>query len=70
MKEQAKNNNQMIVLKNMLIEPGTDYRDQLSEMVKGFPKVKRVLNMNDSVSEWRDSQGNEASLLDHDEEAF
>ena len=34
-----------LVLKDLLVEKGTDYRDQLSEMAKGFPKVKKALNI-------------------------
>ena len=62
--------NEKMQLKNMLMEPGTDYRDQLSEIVAGFPKVKKALNLNESVSEWHDSQGQTGSVLDQDEEAF
>ena len=44
-------------LKNMLMEPGTNYRQQLSEIVAGFPKVKKAYNLKFSVSEWLESQG-------------
>ena len=36
-----------LVLKDLLVEAGTDFREQLDEMVKGFPKVRRVLNIDD-----------------------
>jgi len=39
----------------LLVEAGTDYREQLEEMVKGFPKVKKALNYDTSVSDWKDS---------------
>ena len=42
----------------------------MAEMVKGFPKVQRALNLNDSISNWHDSEGNTGSILDQDEEAF
>ena len=62
--------NEKMQLKNILIEPHTEYRDQLDEIVAGFPKVKKALNMNESMSEWQDSQGQTGSILDQDEEAF
>ena len=42
-------------LKDILMEPGTDYREQLQEMASGFPKVKKALKLQESVSEWYDS---------------
>ena len=53
-------------LKDILLEPGIDYREQLDEIVKGFPKVKKVLNLNESISDWHDSQGNTASIMEND----
>ena len=52
-KEQQRN--EKMQLKDILIEPGMDYREQLAEIVHGFPKVKKALNLNESVSEWYDS---------------
>lgn len=68
MKEQQKN--EKLVLKDILVAPGTDFREQLHEMVNGFPKVKRAMNLEESVSDWNDSEGNTGSILDHDEAAF
>lgn len=59
-----------MMLKDILIEEGTDYREQFDEIVKGFPKVKQALNLNESVSDWHDSQGNTCDVLDNDPEAF
>ena len=42
-------------LKDILMEPGTDYSEQLHEMASGFPKVKKALKLQESVSEWYDS---------------
>lgn len=53
MKEQQKN--EKLVLKDILVAPGTDFREQLHEMVNGFPKVKRAMNLVESVSDWNDS---------------
>ena len=53
-----------------MIEPGTCYREQFAEILKGFPKVKKALNLNESVSQWHDSQGMSGSILDKDEQAF
>ena len=62
--------NEKLVLKDILIEPGTCYREQLSEIVHGFPRVKQALNLRESVSEWNDSEGMNGSILDDDDEAF
>lgn len=37
-------------------------------MVKGFPKVKKALNLDQSVSEWHDSDSNSCAGID--DEAF
>ena len=42
-------------LKDILMEPDIDFREQLDEMVHGFPKVKKALKLQESVSEWHDS---------------
>ena len=68
MKEHQKN--EKLVLKDILVAPGTDFREQLHEMVNGFPKVKRAMNLEESVSDWNDSEGNTGSILDNDEAAF
>ena len=57
-------------LKDLLIEPGTDFREQLNEMVKGFPKVQKALNIGDDFSDWYDSQGETGSILDNDDAAM
>ena len=57
-------------LKDILMEPGADYRDMIQEMASGFPKVKKALKLQESVSEWHDSQGMTGSVMDNDEEAF
>ena len=57
-------------LKDILMEPDADYREQLQEMASGFPKVKKALKLDESVSEWHDSQGLNGSIIDNDEEAF
>ena len=67
---QDQNKNEKKLLKDILIEPGTCYREQFAEILKGFPKVKKALNLNESVSQWHDSQGMSGSILDKDEQAF
>ena len=47
--------NEKMQLKDILMEPDTDYREQLEEMCNGFPKVKKALKLQESVSEWHDS---------------
>jgi len=37
-------------LKDILMAPGTDFREQIQEMANGFPKVKRAMKMQESVS--------------------
>ena len=69
-KAQQQQRPEKLVLKDLLVEAGTDYREQLDEMVKGFPKVKKALNLEDSVSEWRDSQDSTCSAIDKDDDAF
>ena len=71
-KEDMKNmkKTEKMQLKDVLLEPGIDYREQLDEIVKGFPKVKKVLNLNESISEWHDSQGNTASIMENDDQAY
>ena len=59
-----------MILKDELIEPGTGFREQLDEMVKGFPKVQKALNISESCSEWYDSQGDTGSILENDEDAM
>lgn len=39
-------------------------------MAKGFPKVKKALNLDESVSEWHDSDDNSCVAVDMDDEAF
>ena len=68
MKDHSKN--EKTLLKDILIEPGTCYREQFAEILQGFPKVKKALNLNESVSMWHDSQGMSGSILENDEQAF
>jgi hypothetical protein len=65
MKDHSKN--EKTLLKDILIEPGTCYREQFAEILQGFPKVKKALNLNESVSMWHDSQGMSGSILENDE---
>ncbi len=39
-------------------------------MAKGFPRVKKAMNLTESVSDWHDSDGNTGSLLDKDDKAM
>ena len=58
-------------LKDILMEPEADYREQLDEMCSGFPKVKKALKLEENDSDWQNSTllvQNE-STLDNDEEA-
>ena len=59
-------------LKDILMEPDADYREQLDEMCSGFPKVKKALKLEESDSDWQNSNlllGQNESTLGNDEEA-
>lgn len=58
-----------MALKDILIEKGTGFREQLTEIAQGFPRVKKALNIRESADDGNDSQDEVGSALD-DDEAF